>query len=94
MKNLWTLASYPAAAIGGFFVVQASGGAADEILGLSPIANQVGILAISGLVIGFIIDEMVPAYIHEVRNRGSGGAGDMGGGDIGGDMDDGDFDFE
>lgn len=91
MKRLWTIASYPTAAVGGYFIAQATEEAAQNILGLAPLTNTVVILAISGLIFGFMVDEIIPTYIHDVTEGGSGD--DIGGGMDGGDMD-GDFDFE
>ncbi len=91
MKNLWTIASYPAAAIGGYFIALLTEDLAENALGLEPWMNTVVVLAVSGLVVGFLVDEVIPAYIHELQQeRGSGGLGnDFGGDDLGGD----DFDF-
>jgi len=93
MKNLWTIASYPAAAIGGYFIALLTEDLAENVLGLEPWMNTVIVLALSGLVVGFLVDEVIPAYIHEIREghaSGGVGGGDFGGGDdFGGD----DFDF-
>lgn len=92
MKNLWTIASYPAAAIGGYFIALFTEDAAEAALGLDPWLNTVIVLAVSGLAVGFLVDEVIPTYIHDVREgrAGGGSGGDIGGGDF----DDGDFDFE
>lgn len=94
MKDLWTIASYPTAAVSGYFIAFFTEDAAASILGLEQWMNTVIVLAISGLVIGFLVDEVIPTYIHDVRGSQSGSAG--GGGDFGGggDLDGGDFDFE
>ena len=94
MKDLWTIASYPTAAIAGYFIAFYTEDAAQAALGLEPWMNTVVVLGISGLVIGFLVDEVIPTYIHNVRGGQNGAAG--GGGDIGGgDFDSGgDFDFE
>ncbi len=91
MKNLWTIASYPAAAIGGYFIALLTEDIAENALGLEPWMNTVVVLAISGLMVGFLVDEVIPAYIHEIRDeRKSGGLqNDFGDDDLGGD----DFDF-
>lgn len=92
MKNLWTIASYPTAALAGYFIALGTRDEIAEIAGLDPLASTIGILVISGLVVGFLVDEVIPTYIHDVREGGSGGgAGDLGGGDLDGG---GDFDFE
>ncbi len=92
MKDLWTIASYPTAAVAGYFIALFTEDAAANVLGLDPWINTVIVLAISGLAVGFLVDEVIPTYIHEKRGGGSGAAGgDLGGG---GDFDGGDFDFE
>lgn len=93
MKDLWTIASYPTAAVAGYFIAFFTEDAAASILGLEQWMNTVIVLAISGLVVGFLVDEVIPTYIHDKRGGGSGPAGgdDFGGG---GDLDGGDFNFE
>jgi len=95
MKNLWTIASYPTAAIAGYFIALFTEDAAEAALGLDPWLNTVIVLAVSGLVVGFLVDEVIPTYIHDVREGNAGGAGDFGNDDVGGDFGDGggDFDF-
>lgn len=93
MKNIWTIASYPTAAIAGYFIALFTEDAAEAALGLDPWLNTVIVLAISGLVVGFLVDEVIPTYIHDVREGNTGGGGlDGGGGDF--DSGGGDFDFE
>lgn len=91
MKNLWTIASYPAAAIGGYFIAFFTEDAAEAALGLEPWLNTVIVLAISGLAVGFLVDEIIPTYIHDVRDHRNGGGGLNDGGDFDGG---GDFDFD
>ena len=92
MKDLWTIASYPTAAVAGYFIAFFTEDAAASILGLEQWMNTVIVLAISGLLVGFLVDEVIPTYIHDKR----GGSGPAGGDDFGGggDLDGGDFDFE
>ncbi|MFP4038362.1 MAG: hypothetical protein ACLFTA_01105 [Candidatus Nanohaloarchaea archaeon] len=86
MKDLWSIVAYPAASIAGYFIAL---GAAEQIasaVGLEEWAATVGILAVTGLVVGFLVDEVIPTYIHEKRAGSGVGGGDLDGG--------GDFDFE
>ena len=67
-----------------------------ESTGLAENIARFAVIGATGLVAGFMVDEVIPAYIEKVReNRGSGGdlggsGDDFGGGgddDFGGDMD-------
>jgi len=94
MKDLWTFASYPTAAVAGYFAAIPLRDFISAQLGLQEWASTVLVLVFVGLVVGFLVDEVIPTYIRDVREGGSSGmagGGDMGGG---GDFDGGDFDFE
>ena len=93
MKDLWTFASYPTAAVAGYFAAIPLRDFISAQLGLTEWASTVVVLVAVGLVVGFLVDEVIPTYIHDVRD---GSVVDGGGGDIGGgaDLDGGDFDFE
>ena len=95
MKNLWTIASYPTAALAGYFIALGSREGIEQVTGLPELESTILILVVSGLVVGFLVDEIIPTYIHDVR-EGRAGAGGDGGEDFGGggDFDGGDFDFE
>lgn len=94
MKDLWTIASYPTAAVAGYFIALSTAESIAPILNLKPWAATVVILIVTGIVVGFLVDEVIPTYIH--NRRGGGNSGMNGGGDLGGggDLDGGDFDFE
>lgn len=92
MKDLWTIASYPTAAVTGYFAAIPLRDFISAQLGLSEWASTVTVLVAVGLVAGFLVDEVIPTYIHDKRGgSGAGGGNDFGGG---GDLDGGDFDFE
>ncbi|EHK02348.1 hypothetical protein HRED_01756 [Candidatus Haloredivivus sp. G17] len=93
MKDLWTITAYPAASVAGYFAAIPSREFISAQLGLKEWASTVLVLVVVGLVVGFLVDEVIPTYIHEVRQGGNemAGGGDIGGG---GDFDGGDFDFE
>lgn len=94
MQDPWKILGFPAAAIGGYVVSSTQVAVfLRESVGLSQYFAEIAVVAVTGLVAGFLVDEVIPAYIQQVRG-GGGAGGDMGGGDIGGgDMDD-DFDFD
>lgn len=92
MQDPWKYLGFPAAAVGGYIVSSTQVAVfLKDAVGLSQYFAELMVVALAGLVAGFLVDEVIPAYIQQVRNGG--GAGGMGGGDIGGDMDD-DFSFD
>ncbi|MEF8880848.1 MAG: hypothetical protein V5A72_03395 [Candidatus Nanohaloarchaea archaeon] len=93
MDDIWAILAYPTASIISYLVAIPSQDFISEQLGLQPWASVILVLAVVGLVAGFLVDEVIPTYIHEVRGSsgGAGGGGDIGGG---GDFDGGDFDFD
>lgn len=93
MQDPWKFLGFPAAAVGGYVVSSTQVAVfLRESVGLSQYFAEIAVVAVAGLIAGFLVDEVIPTYLHQVR--GSGAGGDMGGGDIGGgDMDD-DFDFD
>lgn len=91
MQDPWKYLAFPAAAVAGFIVSDTAIKAIiSGQLGLSSNVSQILVIGLTGLVAGFLVDEVIPAYIEKVR--GNQGAGDLGGGDFGGGDDD--FDFE
>jgi uncharacterized membrane protein YgcG len=88
IKDPWKYLAFPASAVSAFFAVQLLIDDFSQITGLSELNSQIALLAGTGLVIGFLVDEMLPAYIEKVREGSSSGGG---GGDFGGDGGDTDF---
>ncbi|MFB6145978.1 MAG: hypothetical protein ABEJ99_05775 [Candidatus Nanohaloarchaea archaeon] len=92
MRDPWKYLAFPAAAVGGFVLSSTSMAVfIKESAGLSQYFSQMVVVAISGLIFGFLVDEVIPAYVEKVRNGGSGMGDDMDMGDMGGGDDD--FDF-
>jgi len=92
MKNLWTILAYPTASIAGYFIALGSAEQIASAAGLQVWAATMAILAVTGLVVGFLVDEVIPTYIRDVREHRKGGGGGLDdGGDFGGG---GDFDFD
>jgi len=88
MKDPWEFIAYPVASIAAYGAANTLG---DSFSGLLPLPGEYIAAALVGLVVGFVIDDMLPAYIKHARDGGSGG--DIGGGgDMGGGGDDFDFD--
>lgn len=92
MQDPWKFLGFPAAAVGGYLVASTQVAVfLQDSVGLSQFFSEIVVVAIVGLVAGFLVDEVIPAYLQQVRQR-RGAGGDVGG-DLGGDMDE-DFDFE
>lgn len=58
-----------------------------ESLGIQEVYVPFIVAAGSGLIVGFIVDEMLPVYLEQVRSRGGGGGSSMGGSSDDFDMD-------
>ncbi|MFB6292112.1 MAG: hypothetical protein ABEI58_01825, partial [Candidatus Nanohaloarchaea archaeon] len=96
MRDPWKYVAFPAAAVIGYLISLGLTGQVQSFLGLSKFLSRIVVIALSGLFAGFMVDEVIPAYLEKVRARRGGGGGDFGGGDFGGDgggFDDGDMDF-
>lgn len=93
MRDPWKYVAFPAAAVFGFLLSETTAAAAvGSYTGLADLPSKIILVAGSGLISGFLVDEMIPAYLEKVRGSG-GAAGDIGGGgDFGGGDDDFDFD--
>ncbi len=89
MKDPWEFVAYPVASVTAVGAADMLGGSFSSLL---PLPGEYAAAAVVGLIVGFVIDDMLPAYIKHARSGGSGGGGDIGGGDMGGGGDDFDFD--
>jgi hypothetical protein len=93
MNDPWKYVAFPLAGITGYLVsLGVKTISLGSQLGIPDIAANVLVIGLAGLFAGFLIDDLIPAYLEKVRGGGS-GAGDLGGDDIGGDSG-GDFDFD
>jgi hypothetical protein len=89
MQDPWKFLGFPSAAVGGYLIASTQVAVfLQDSMGLSQFFSELAVVAVAGFVAGFLVDEVIPAYIQHVRGGGSGP-----GGDIGGDMDS-DFDFD
>lgn len=81
VNDPWKYLAFPASAVASFFAVEFLLDDFTSVTGLSELNAQMALLAGAGLAVGFLVDEMVPAYISKVREgSGSSGGGDFGGG--------------
>jgi hypothetical protein len=87
MRDPWKYVAFPLAGITGYLVsLGVSSIALGSQLGVPDMVANILVIGLSGLFAGFLIDDLVPAYIDKTR---SGGSGDIGGdSDIGGGDDD------
>lgn len=87
MRDPWKYLAFPSAAVAGYLISKtAVSVVVKESIGLSTFLSETAVVAVSGLLAGFLVDEVIPAYLEKVRGRG-------GGSDFGGDFDTGDMDF-
>ena len=85
MKDPWKYVAFPLAAIIGYLASQGLTGIIASSANLSEPIARFAVIGGTGLFAGFMVDEVIPAYIEKVRNGGfSGGGDDFGGGDLGG----------
>lgn len=92
MRDPWKYIAFPLAGITGYLVsLGVKSVSIGSQLGIPDIAANVLIIGLAGLFAGFLIDDLIPAYLDKLRGGSS--AGDIGGDNLGGDSD-GDFDFE
>lgn len=96
MRDPWKYIAFPLAGITGYLVsLGVSSVALGSQLGVPDMVANIAVIGLSGLFAGFLVDDLIPAYLDKVR---SGSSGSMDGGDLGGDSDigggDDDFDFE
>lgn len=95
MRDPWKYLAFPLAGITGYLVsLGVRTISLGSQLGVPDIAANILVIGLAGLFSGFLIDDLIPAYLDKVRGGGS-GTGDIGGDDdFGGGDSGGDFDFE
>lgn len=85
--------AFPLAAIFGYLASLGLTSVVSSSVGLSETISRFAVIGGTGLLAGFLFDEVIPAYIEKVRGGGSGGGGFGGGDDLGGAGGGGDDDF-
>ena len=88
MKDPWMFIAFPVASVSGYLISLSASDPVSAAAGLSPLAAEIAVIGVTGLIAGFMVDEVIPAYLEKVRNGRGGGGGDM---DFGGGDDDLDF---
>ncbi|MFB6244720.1 MAG: hypothetical protein ABEJ03_00030 [Candidatus Nanohaloarchaea archaeon] len=95
MQDPWKYVAFPLAAVAGYLASLTLTSQIAEVTALKEFYARLAVIAGTGLFAGFLVDELIPAYIEE--KRGGGGSGGIGGGGGGDDMDfggDTDLDFD
>ena len=93
MHDPWKYIAFPLAGITGYLVsLGVKSVSLGSQLGMPEMAANILVIGASGLFAGFLIDDLIPAYLDKVR--GSGGGGDIGGDFGGGGGGDDDFNFD
>lgn len=93
MRDPWKYVAFPLAGITGYLVsLGVKSVSLGSQLGIPEIVANVLVIGLAGLFSGFLIDDLIPAYLDKVRGGGS--AGDIGGGDDFGGDSGGDLDFD
>lgn len=86
MNDPWKFLAFPVASVVGYLVALGVFQPLSAATGLTPMASKLFAVAFVGLLAGFLVDEVIPVYVKNVRSKGG-----SGGGDFDGDLDDMDF---
>jgi len=89
MRDPWKFLAFTLAAVSGYMSSSIVTSIATQNYGLPKLPGNLIMIGAIGLFTGFLIDELIPTYLQNIRGGGSGGAGDF---DAGGGGDDFDFD--
>ena len=89
MKDYWKFLAFGLAAISGHMSSSIAKSVISQTNQLPQVPGQLLLIGGIGLFTGFLIDELIPTYLQNIRGGGSSGASDF---DAGGGGDDFDFD--
>ena len=90
MNDPWKFIAFALASVSGYMSSSIVTSISTQSYGLPKLPGNVLIVAVIGLFTGFLVDELIPAYLEDIRgSSGGGGGGDF---DAGGGGDDFDFD--
>lgn len=71
MQDPWKYLAFPLAAVAGYSASMIATEGISETLGLPNFAANLAIIALAGLLAGFLIDDLIPAYIDKIRGGNS-----------------------
>lgn len=94
MRDPWKYLAFPLAAIIGYLASLGLTSVVAENVNLAEGVARFLVIGGTGLLAGFMIDEVIPAYVEKLREGRSGGGDFGGGGGFGGDDFGGDMDFD
>lgn len=82
MRDPWRFVAFGLASVSGYLSSSIVSSISTQSYGLPEIPGNILLIAGVGLFTGFLVDELIPAYIERVRERrgGAGGGFDAGGG--------------
>lgn len=88
MQDPWKYLAFPVSAVVAYLLALGVSSDFAAFANIPEFSAEIIVVAVSGLIAGFFVDEVIPAYVEKVRERhGRGGSGS----DFGGDLDDMDF---
>lgn len=91
MQDPWKYIAFPVAGIAGYLIsLGITSYSLGEQIGVPETAANMLAIGFAGFIAGFLVDDLIPAYLEKARSGGKDGMdGDFGGGDddFGGDMD-------
>ena len=91
MEDPWKYPAFVGAGIAAFVTAEQTGPQIAELMSLEIWLGEYIAAGFTGVVLGFLIDEMLPVYIDDIRSGSSGGSSMSGGGgddfDMDGDID-------
>lgn len=79
MIDFWKILAYPVATLTAHFTSTFTSGPFGNLVGLGSLSSEVVVVAATGLFVGFLVDEVLPHYLNDVRDGGGGAGGDLGG---------------
>jgi hypothetical protein len=80
MDDPWKFVAFALAAVSGYLSSSIVTSIATQNYGLPEVPGNILMIAVLGLATGFLVDELIPAYLDRTRGGGSGGDFDAGGG--------------
>lgn len=83
MEDPWKYIAFPTAALTGYLISLGVSGELAGIIMMPEFTTSLIVIGVTGFLAGFMVDQVIPAYIEKVRTRRGGEGGfDDGGEDI------------
>jgi hypothetical protein len=84
VNDPWKYVAFPVASVVSYLISEAVTAQQSTLASLTQFQTEIAVIAVSGFLAGFMVDEVIPAYVEKVRNsdEGSGGPGFGDGGDL------------